>query len=462
MRLSTRIALITGLALVVGGSFIGWSAALIARNESTSAVDSALRAAIDSVDSDTGTDPFAVVEVAERSNYPIAAAIIFDDSPAIPIVEQFSEGGTSLMPAISTLDAVESEGSTVTKSAGDSLVRVTSYSLGDGGWLVLSASIEFATDRYRSALSLTLFAAFSIGLLLAITVNWGISRQFQSLSTLVFTAREIASGSFARRTPANRPPREVRELYESLNLMIEEIDRTLELRTRSENDMRDFLDETAHELRTPLTVIRGYVDILNKKRELDEDISERALRRLDSESARMMRLLDDLLLLAELKEQSVKEVHALDISPIIESHCEDLRVQEPERALTVSMPTVAVIRGDRDLAERLFSNVFSNIRAHTPKSSPIGVLVEIQVDPHSVRVVIDDGGPGISPEILKRINQGATRFASDRNREAGGTGLGLSLIQGIVKKFDGSIKFLPSVLGGLRLEMRFPVAEDRT
>lgn len=456
MRLSTRIALITGLALVLGGFVIGWSAALIARNESISAVDNALVASIAAADSGQGADPFAIVEIAQRSSYPIAAVIIFDDSPAIPIVEQFSSDGTSLMPTMTTRDAVEAEDSTTTRAVGNSLVRVHSRSLGDGGWLVLSASIDSATNRYRNTLSLTLLVALAIAALLAGIVNWVISRQFQSLSSLVHAAREIASGSFVRRSPPSKSPKEVRDLYESLRLMTEEIDRTLEDRSRSENDMREFLDETAHELRTPLTVIRGYVDILKKQSELDPVVRGRAHGRLDGESARMMRLLDDLLLLAELKERTSRDAQTVDITAVLESHCEDLRIQEPDRTITSSMPPIALIRGEQDLAERLISNIFANIRNHTPINCPLSILVEVQDENRSVRIVIDDGGSGIPPEILKRINQGAARFASDRNREAGGTGLGLSLIQGIVKKFGGTIEFGPSALGGLRVELTIP------
>ncbi len=458
MRLSTRVALLTGAALVVGGSVIGWSAALIARNESTSSVDDALLTAIDEVDVGADKDPFAIVEAAQRSPYPIAASIIFDDSPSIPLISQFSADGRSLMPALDPRSAIESDRKPVTTSTGSAVVRIASYSLGDGGWLVLSASIESAETRYRNTLAATLAASGAIAIVLAVFVYWLIGRQFSPLRAVVRTARAIAEGSFERSTTASTMPTEVRELHESLTVMVDELSAAMERRIASERYMREFLGETAHELRTPLTVIRGYVDILRHQNELDPTVTERALSRLDSESARMTRLLDDLLLLAELAETKQDEPQDVDLVAIVESNCDDLRLQEPGRRLTLSVPDDAVVQGDRTHAERLVANLFTNVRRHTPRDS--AVAVTIARDATSIRFSIDDSGPGLTEEMLVQANRSPLRFASERNREANGSGLGLPIIKSIVHSFGGSIEFLPSALGGLRVAICFPRPVD--
>ena len=454
MRLSTRVALLTGSALVVGGSVIGWSAALISRNESTSSVDEALLTAIEEVDVGSEKDPFAIVEAAQRSPYPIAASLIFDDSPSIPLISQASADGRSLMPAIDPKSAIDSDRTPITTSTGSATVRIASYSLGDGGWLVLSASIESAETRYRNTLAATLGASAAIAIVLAALVYWIIGRQFSPLRNVVRTARKIAEGSFERSPSNTAVPTEVRELHESLTVMVDELSAAMERRIDSERYMREFLGDTAHELRTPLTVIRGYVDILRHQRDLDPTVMDRALSRLDSESTRMIRLLDDLLLLAELAETKQEEPQDVDLVSIVQSNCDDLRLQEPERRVTVSTPDEALIRGDRTHAERLVANLITNIRRHTPRDSAVAITVAL--DATSIRFSIDDSGPGLTDEMLTQANRGPIRFASERNREANGSGLGLPIIRSIVRSFDGTIEFLPSALGGLRVAMTFP------
>ena len=446
MRLSTRIALVTGSVLVLGGTTIGWSTALITRNDSISDVDAAL---VDSLASTSPDDPFGIVEIAQRSPYHLAASLVFDDSAPIPLVSQFSRDGISLMPELTTADIVAAQESPRSKSTRGGLVRVATTSLGDGGWLAIASSVESIESRYRSTLALALVASAAIALLLALGVAWVIGRQFKPLGDLLDSAREIATGTYVRKPIRRRAPREISELGESLDLMIAELSTAMENRIDSERRMREFLGDTAHELRTPLTVIRGYVEILQRETIVEPDVRDRALDRLDSESQRMTRLLNDLLLLAQLNEAPNEPVQSVDLCDILRTHLDDLRSRDPERAISFMAPGSLVIQGRPDLLERLMANVLANVQRHTPPTAPVEITASISHD--TATVTIDDGGSGMSTEMLERANEGLVRFASERNRSAGGSGLGLPIMHSIVRQHRGTLEFSRSPLGGVRV-----------
>ena len=454
MRLSTRIALITASGLVIGGTAIGWSTALITRNDSISNVDDALIESITALEATSPNDPFGIVEIAQRSPFPVAASLVFEDSAPIPLVTQFSSNGTSLMPELSAAEIIDAQKSPSSRSTDGGVVRVATLDLGDGSWLAIASSVEEIESRYRSTLELALGASVAIALFLAAIVAWLIARQFRPLGELIDSARKIATGTFVRDRVRRTAPLEILELDESLDLMIGELSAAMESRVESERRMREFLGDTAHELRTPLTVIRGYVEILQRNEHIDDEVRDRALSRLDGETKRMTRLLNDLLLLAELNEAPREQALPVDLAELVRTRIDDLRLQEPSRHVTLEGPDSVLVVGYHEQLERLVANIIANVQRHTPSTAR--VVVTITEDPATATLACDDDGTGMSPETLERVNHGVVRFASERNRNAGGSGLGLPIIQSIVRQHGGSIQFLKSTLGGLRVTITLP------
>jgi len=163
----------------------------------------------------------------------------------------------------------------------------------------------------------------------------------------------------------------------------------------------------------------------------------------------MTRLLNDLLLLAQLNEAPNEPVQSVDLCDILRTHLDDLRSRDPERAISFMAPESMIIQGRPDLLERLMANVLSNVQRHTPPTAPVEVTSSMSHDTASV--TIDDGGSGMSTEMLERANEGLVRFASERNRSAGGSGLGLPIMHSIVRQHRGTIEFSRSPLGGVRV-----------
>lgn len=222
--------------------------------------------------------------------------------------------------------------------------------------------------------------------------------------------------------------------------------------------MQEFIGDASHELRTPLTVIKGYVELLGKEDSIEPDARARALERLGSEISRMERLIADLLLLAEIGEQQRRHDDAVNLSDILRIQLTDLKLLEPKRVIEESVTPEVFILGSLPHIQQLIANVFSNIRRHTSDDAP--VLVHLAYESSGVRMRIADGGAGLPEEAYLHGVQQFQRFDSSRSRESGGSGLGISIMQAIVAEHRGTMEFRKSELGGLEVDIHFPLTEN--
>lgn len=205
-------------------------------------------------------------------------------------------------------------------------------------------------------------------------------------------------------------------------------------------EMQEFIGDASHELKTPLTVVRGYSELLIDNPEL----SQKYAKRINEESLRMTRIIDQLLKIAALDEGQASAPALINVNEFLESQIEDLRALQPSRRITW-IANELVINAPFDLFETLITNIFANIRSHTPADAPIKISIEGKV------LTIEDGGPG-----LKEIpDKPFKRFDSSRSRETGGSGLGMSLIQKSAKAIGAKLIFSQSNLGGLKITIHF-------
>lgn len=214
--------------------------------------------------------------------------------------------------------------------------------------------------------------------------------------------------------------------------------------------MQKFLGDASHELRTPLTVIKGYVDLARKS--TDSSKITNYLNKSAKEIFRMESLIQDLLFLAELGEPQNGPDEEVHLGNILKEHIEVLEALQPDREVSVQVAADDVVEADPRLMDRMIGNVFSNIRRHTLPD--VSVKASINRVGKNLIIQIDDGGPGLSeyPEKPKRIR----RFTAQRSHEGGGSGLGLSIILGIVERYEGTLTFSRSSLGGLSVKVTLP------
>ncbi|MFI9555070.1 histidine kinase dimerization/phospho-acceptor domain-containing protein [Nonomuraea endophytica] len=163
-----------------------------------------------------------------------------------------------------------------------------------------------AVELLVGALVVVMFALAGLAL---------VRRSLRPLAEIEVAARQIADGRLSRRLSDEDPRTEVGRLGASLNDMLARIESAFEARRRSEERMRAFVADASHELRTPVAVVRGYAELLLRRREDDR------VRRIAREAGRMGTLVDDLLVLAQLDAERPLERRPVDLLPLAAEWC---------------------------------------------------------------------------------------------------------------------------------------------
>lgn len=233
---------------------------------------------------------------------------------------------------------------------------------------------------------------------------------------------------------------------------------TRRLKKRDDEDalarMQAFLGDASHELRTPLTVIKGYVEMLSKGMLKDESDQMRAFSRVTNEIGRMETLIRDLLLLAELGESGHRDAETVDVSEIVSAHINDFTTLNPDRRVSSEIePHIEVVIVPEYFL-RFLQNALNNIEIHTDKNAPVKVSLSTQGK--SITLTIEDGGSGLPESAYKERVQSLNRFDKSRSRENGGSGLGMSIMAGVIAKFSGELTLRKSSLGGLAVVANIP------
>lgn len=271
-----------------------------------------------------------------------------------------------------------------------------------------------------------------------VLVVWFVVRQgLRPIDSMIDTAGLIASGDLSQRVEYETATNEVGKLGQALNEMLTQVESSFQAKEQSERKLRQFAADASHELRTPLTSIRGYAELFRSGAAADPETLERVMLRIESESTRMGKLVDDLLLLARLDQGRSLRRDPVDLALIIENAVADARAVEPERPITVETASHVMVTGDADRLKQVIDNLLANARVHTERTAP--VRIKIERTSGEVIVSVADSGPGIARKDLERIFDRFYRVDSARTRERGGTGLGLAIVASIVAAHGGRV-----------------------
>jgi two-component system OmpR family sensor kinase len=300
--------------------------------------------------------------------------------------------------------------------------------------------------------ALVLLAALSAGALA--TVRRGLA----PLADMEVTAEAIAGGELERRVAPADGRTEVGRLGRSLNVMLDRLAQAITARAASEARMRAFLADAAHELRTPLTSIRGYAELFRRGADRRPEDLATAMRRIEQESARMGVLVDDLLLLARSDEGRPLARDAVDLVALATDACADAAATAPDRSVSLDAPAPAVVTGDRDRLRQVVANLVGNALVHTPAGTPVDVGVRRVDGPAGARVelAVADRGPGLTPEEAARVFDRFWRADASRTRASGGAGLGLAVVDAVVRAHGGSVAVHQRLGGGAVFVVTLP------
>ena len=283
----------------------------------------------------------------------------------------------------------------------------------------------------------------------------------QQVSQLKLDRGEVALAVRVPPQDAN-PASEVGRVGQALNHMLNNVEEALAARQASETRVRQFVADASHELRNPLAAIRGYAELTRRDREKIPTDAAYAMSRVESETERMSKLVEDMLLLARLDSGPDLDLQPCDLSEIVINAVSDARAAGPDHTWQMSLPHYPVVAyGDHHRLQQVMINLLANARTHTPPGTQVYTEVSV-IGPEAV-VTVTDNGPGIPPEVSGRIFERFARGDASRMRApdaatGGSTGLGLAIVAAVVDAHHGTVT-VTSRPGHTQFTVRLPLAQ---
>jgi two-component system, OmpR family, sensor kinase len=281
-------------------------------------------------------------------------------------------------------------------------------------------------------------------------------RAIRPIVELTDTAREIErTRDPSRHVPLPKADDEVAELARTLEGMLQSLDAA---RTGTENMLhrqREFVADASHELRTPLTSVLASLELLSEELEGEQaDTAQAALR----SARRMRRLVGDLLLLARADAKRFQTRAPTDLADVLTEAASEIGPMADDHELVIDAQPVR-LSGARDDLHRMVLNLLENAVKHTPPGTR--VTASTSSSGTEALVVVEDTGPGISPDLAGRVFE---RFVRGGGDGAKGSGLGLAIVRAVAESHGGSVTLSQEDgAGGSRFVVRLPtgLVEER-
>jgi two-component system phosphate regulon sensor histidine kinase PhoR len=219
----------------------------------------------------------------------------------------------------------------------------------------------------------------------------------------------------------------------------------------------DFAANVSHELKTPLTSIRGFVETLRNGAVNDPGQAMRFLKIIDMETARLSRLISDVLLLSSIESGERPAFVPVNLQAAVEETLEFVRPAAAEKGITLSFINEAgpaVVMGNTDWAKQMLIDFADNAIKYTGTGGR--VAIEIGTEKGQVLIKVRDNGIGIGEKHLQRIFERFYRVDKSRFRALGSTGLGLAIVKHIVMQMNGEIEVKSEPGKGTEFTVRLP------
>jgi len=317
----------------------------------------------------------------------------------------------------------------------------------EAGQITVGQSLS-SVEAAQSGVARAFLVAGSVALLAALAaVVLVAGRSTRPVRRMAAVAEAVDLGELSTRMEPEGPV-ETRRLAESFNHML---DRLEEAFARQ----RAFTSDASHELRTPLTAIRGQIEVLSRSRHQasGEEVAATAAV-VTQEVDRMERLVDDMLLLAQLDEGLAHDPRPTAVKALLADAVSGLS-GGLDRELEVLPAPEGTVPADRDRITQVIRNLIRNSVEHTAPGGAIDVA-STPGDTGAIEISVSDDGPGIPMADREQVFVRFHRVEHARDRQSGGTGLGLAIARAIVEAHGGRIWADDAPGGGARITFRLP------
>lgn len=450
-RLPIRLRLALTFALVMALVFASVGALLYVRLGSTlderindnlesraAALTAAIRAATDAADVDpalvAGEDGVAEV-IQSNGSFAIAGPAVGGDSLLSP--EERASAQISTITIEKELPTAESlEAFRLRAGPAGEHIAVVGESLEDR-----DDALDGLLAQLLVVLPMALLVSSVIGYLVA-------GAAFRPVEAMRRRAAEISAENAEQRLPLPRAHDEVYRLGETLNEMLERLDAGLARERR-------FVADASHELRTPLATLRTELELAMRRPRSPEELGA-ALRSAGEEVERLVRLAEDLLVLARADDgRLLLRVERHDVRGLLDAVAgrSDSRARAAGRALEVTAPEEQVVTADRQRLEQALGNLVDNALRYGEGT----VRLEARAENGWFVLSVGDEGQGFPSEFLPHAFERFSR-ADVARTGGGGVGLGLAIVDAIARAHGGSARAANRADGGAEVTMVIPAA----
>ncbi|MBD1848974.1 HAMP domain-containing sensor histidine kinase [Leptolyngbya sp. FACHB-711] len=318
-----------------------------------------------------------------------------------------------------------------------------------GGWRVGEVRTQLIR-RFEDAWSRGALWSVVVGATTAGGLSYLVTRRIvKPLIQMEEITKKFAAGQLEERVPSSEIP-ELDQLATSFNRMAATLEGV-------EQRRRELVSDLSHELRTPLTILRGYLEGLS-----DGTIepSTEIYDRLAKETTRMQRLVNDLQELSKMEAGYLPiDARPLDLRPLLTGIVQrfaDQLIAEDSPKLLLDVPAEApMVNADPFRVEQIVVNLIGNAIRYTPEGS---IVVQLRSEADKVWVAVIDTGQGIAEEDLPHVFERFWRADRSRNRNSGGTGIGLAICRRLVELQDGTIEAESQFGHGSTFKFSLPIA----
>lgn len=311
-------------------------------------------------------------------------------------------------------------------------------------------------EQSLNALRLILITGSLFVILATFVTGWIVSgAALNPIHRITQTAQAIGTErDFSRRVEHVGPNDEIGQLATTFNGMLTELESAYRQVEHSLQAQRRFVGDASHELRTPLTTIRGNIELLRHEPPPQPQEQADILSDARDEVDRLIRLVNQLLVLARADAGKPLRIERVALNPLIEDAYRQAKLLAPEREITCEAAPDLIVMGDRDALVQVLLILIDNARVHTPPGTPM----HIRAAAHGERVTasVYDNGPGIAPNILPHIFE--RFYRGDVSRSRGGAGLGLAIAKELVHALGGTLAVTSQLRQGTEFTLTLPKA----
>ena len=368
-------------------------------------------------------------------------------------VRIFDEEGTSLIASTGApdlTDAPPAPPGRVFSADGFRILEGKLVRRGQDLRVRVGCSLAFVTDDVETLTQILLMASLGIVVLAPLTGYWLAGRATRPLALIARTASRARPGHLHERVPCGGSGDELDQLAGTFNGLLDRLAAHLDRQ-------RAFVANAAHELRSPLAALRASAEVALAHDRSAEEYRDR-LADIVEECDGLGALVNQLLLLAEGEAGSVRTPRRFSLDRLAARVVEMFEgiSEMREISLVADVPDPVDIWGSELHLRQVISNLVDNALKFTPPGGTVRVRVRLADDRATVEV--RDSGAGISAEDLPHVFERFYRADLSRQRDRGGSGLGLSICQALVHAHDGTIKVESRLGEGTCVNVSLPAA----